>query len=149
MQSSRTCSTITMPSTSECSTSPTAGWTSPYVAEDLGSQHGLLMGLEQIRRAAATELTKGGEQQALLGFSETQDTISVIEEKAEIVDKAFQRFHQMQVDFDMDAQLFAEQKAELRDRLRELTNELDQYLAGEYKVDPSKPKQYEHWCPHP
>ena len=98
--------------------------------------------LEQIRKAANTD--QGGKQ-GLLGFTEKQDDIAAIEEKAEDVNRAFQRFHQMQVDYDMEAKDFAKAKKDLRGRLGDLTCKLDCYLAGEYGVDPPKIKKFEAW----
>ena len=78
-------------------------------------------------------------------LGETDEDIRRIEEDAEIVERAFQKFHEMQTDHGMDAREFAAAKQELRSRLKKLADELDRYLAGEYGVDPSKTKVYDQW----
>ena len=71
--------------------------------------------------------------------------VNRIIEDAEIVDRAFQQFHEMQTKHGMDAREFASQKQELRSRLDSLSDQLDRYLAGEYSIDPDKPKQFQQW----
>ena len=68
-----------------------------------------------------------------------------IEERAEIADRAFRQFQIMQTKHAMDAGKFAEAKAELRDRLDDLRDELDEYLAGDYGVKVGDKKAYGHW----
>ena len=68
-----------------------------------------------------------------------------IVEEAEVVDRAFRKFHEMQTVYGMDAREFAVQKRELRHRLGTLANQLDRYLAAEYGIDPEKPKEFEKW----
>jgi hypothetical protein len=95
-----------------------------------------------------------------LGFRKGQ--VDKIIEDAEIVDRAYRRFHEMQTARDMDARDFADAKRELRSRLAHLTEQLDRYLATEYGISeniiPDKKKCYEalyqwrtshqpfHWC---
>jgi hypothetical protein len=86
--------------------------------------------LEEIRRAAERE-TSG---QGRLVFGETEKAIRRIEEDAEIVERAFQKFHEMQTEHGMEAREFVAQKQELRLRLKRLAEELDRYLAREYSV---------------
>jgi hypothetical protein len=74
-----------------------------------------------------------------------QDDASRINEKAELADRAFQRFRQMQTEFGMDAGDFRTAKKELRRRLAELNDELNHYLAREYGVDAKKPAAFEKW----
>lgn len=78
-----------------------------------------------------------------LGFD--KEELDRIIEEAEIVERAFARFHEMQTEQGMSASDFAEAKAELRERLDLLTDELDRFLAGEYGVNPDKPRLYEQW----
>lgn len=82
-------------------------------------------------------------QQGNLGFGKKE--VDRIVEEADIVDRAFAKFRQMQTEHGMDAKEFSAAKAELRRRLDKLRNELDRFLAGEYGVDADKPKLYEHW----
>ena len=93
--------------------------------------------VDEIRRAAESDAT--GQEQ--LVFGETEKAIRRIEEEAEIVERAFQRFHDMQTDYGMDARDFATAKQELRSRLKKLADELDRYLAGVYGVDLSKQRR--------
>ncbi|MGA7935416.1 MAG: hypothetical protein WCA35_17835, partial [Kovacikia sp.] len=74
-----------------------------------------------------------------------QDDASRINEKAELADRAFQRFRQMQTEFGMDAGDFRTAKKELRRRLSELNEELNHYLAREYGIDVNKPAAFEKW----
>lgn len=97
--------------------------------------------VEEIRHAAEVN-TKG---QGMLIFGETDRAIKKIEEDAEIVERAFQKFHEMQTQHDMDAAEFSEAKRELRNTLNTLSEQLDHYLALEYGIDPNKPKVYEKW----
>jgi hypothetical protein len=79
-----------------------------------------------------------------LGFGREQ--VDRIVEDAEVVERAFQQFHKMQIDYGMDAREFTTQKQELRQRLNTLTSKLDRYLAGEYDIDPSIDiNKYEEW----
>ena len=57
-----------------------------------------------------------------------------INEKAEIADRAFQKFRQMQTEQGMDSKDFSEAKTELQTRLKKLEDELNQYLAKEYGI---------------
>ncbi len=78
-----------------------------------------------------------------LGFQ--QEEVDRIIEEADIVDRAFKSFREMQTEYGMDAKDFSQAKAELRDRLAKLRAELDRYLAGEYGIDADKPKQFQKW----
>lgn len=74
-----------------------------------------------------------------------KNQVDRIIEEAGVVERAFQRFHEMQTEHHMDAREFATAKKELRSRLKKLTEKLDQYLAGEYGIVPTKKKKYEQW----
>jgi len=89
--------------------------------------------LEQIKTPAEGTLTLFPEQ------------IKRIEEDAELVDRAFKKFHEMQTEHDMDAAKFAAAKIELRKWLNKLRAEIDHLLAKEYGVDVDKPKLLEKW----
>ncbi len=93
--------------------------------------------LDEVRKA----IKQDGDQLKL----DLQDDASRINEKAELADRAFQRFRQMQTEFGMNAIDFRESKKELRRRLAELNNELNHYLAREYGVDVNKPAAFEKW----
>ena len=68
-----------------------------------------------------------------------------IEEHAEIADRTFRKFREMQTEEGMDAAAFAETKLELRKRLDALRDELDGYLAGDYGVKPNDETVYGEW----
>ncbi len=68
-----------------------------------------------------------------------------IEERAEIADRAFRKFREMQTEHGMGAGAFAATKVELRKRLDELRDELDEYLAGDYGVKVENRKAYRRW----
>ncbi|WP_250122821.1 DNA methyltransferase [Chroococcidiopsis sp. CCMEE 29] len=93
--------------------------------------------LDEVRKA----IKQDGDQLKL----DLQDDASRINEKAELADRAFQRFRQMQTEFGMDAGDFRESKKELRRRLAELNEELNRYLAREYGVNADKPAAFEKW----
>jgi hypothetical protein len=59
-----------------------------------------------------------------------------IEEKAEIADRAFNKFREMQTEQGMKAKEFTEAKNELTKRRKTLEDELNRYLATEYGIDP-------------
>ncbi|MDD5558434.1 DNA methyltransferase [Candidatus Methylomirabilis sp.] len=63
-------------------------------------------------------------------------SLPAIEENAEIADRAFQQFHEMQTEHGMEAKDFADAKLELWRRLKVLEDELNRYLAQEYGVPP-------------
>ena len=68
-----------------------------------------------------------------------------IEEDAAIADRAFGTFRDMQTDHGMDAGAFTDAKQALRERLNDLREELDRYLAGEYGIEVDDEKAYEQW----
>lgn len=74
-----------------------------------------------------------------------QHNATRIDENAEIADRAFQRFRQMQTEFCMDAGEFQDSKKELRQQLAEVNKELNCYLAREYGVDLNKFTAFEKW----
>jgi very-short-patch-repair endonuclease len=93
--------------------------------------------LDEVRKT----IKQDGDQLKL----DLQDDASRINEKAELADRAFQRFRQMQTEFGMDAGDFRTAKKELRRRLAELNDELNHYLAREYGIDVNKPAAFEKW----
>ncbi len=72
-----------------------------------------------------------------------ENNMGRIEEQAEDVDRLFKIFHQQQTE--LGGQVTPEDKQELRDRLKSLEDELNQYLAGEYGIDPRKKTAHEKW----
>ena len=84
-------------------------------------------------------------QQALGTDLIDQLSLPDIEERAELAELAFRRFHEMQTEQGMDASEFATTKVELRKRLDDLRNELDLYLAGDYGVKLKSKRAYQKW----
>ncbi len=85
---------------------------------------------EDVKRAAKSRMDFG-------------NALAAIDEEAEIADRAFQRFHEMQNEHGMKSSDFTEAKADLRERLEALNDQLDRYLASEYGIDESDdPKSY-------
>ena len=71
------------------------------------------------------------------------DTMERIEEKAEDVKVLFDKFREQQTKLGGD--VTPDDKQNLQDRLKVLEDELNEYLAKEYNVDPSKQPDYENW----
>ncbi|NVM22144.1 MAG: SAM-dependent methyltransferase [Desulfobacterales bacterium] len=99
---------------------------------------------EEIRQAAQWSAS-GKQHQGKLVFGKTKEAIDRIEEDAEIVERAYNSFQKMQTEYSMDAKAFSSQKRQLSDRLKKLTEELNQYLAREYGIDPKKPREFNKW----
>ena len=68
-----------------------------------------------------------------------------IEEQAELADRAFRLFREMQVKQNMDADRFSEAKRQLRERLESLRSKLDEYLADDYGVRRNRKGEYGKW----
>jgi Eco57I restriction-modification methylase len=78
-------------------------------------------------------------------LGEESELLHRIDEKAETVDRAYQRFRQMQTELGMDAAEFVQTKKKLRQGLSGLDEELDRYLATDYGIDSTKlPKKKEY-----
>ena len=90
--------------------------------------------IEEVQKVLSTDLIKQT-------FSLPQ-----IEERAEIADRAFRQFREMQTTHGMDADKFANAKLELKERLDNLREELDEYLADDYGVKVNNEKAYTQWC---
>nr|MDA8186987.1 hypothetical protein [Dehalococcoidales bacterium] len=97
------------------------------------------------KEAVKKAITMGKDGQAKLVSAEDTETMARIEEKAEVAERAFLKFREMQTEHGMDAREFADAKHELRTRLKRLEDELNRYLAAEYGVDWRKKTVYEKW----
>ncbi len=97
--------------------------------------------LKEIRKA----FTKPVGGQGRMIYGEEEEELGRIEEDAEIADRAFRKFREMQTRQNMDASEFSDAKAELRKRLHGLRDELDRYLAGEYGIKTDNQTAYERW----
>ena len=87
---------------------------------------------EEVKRALSADMFK-------------REALSDIEERAEIADRAFRIFREMQTKHGMDAGDFANAKLDLRKRLNELRKELDRCLADEYGVKSNDEEAYNQW----
>jgi len=63
------------------------------------------------------------------------DALARIEQKAQEVERGFEDFRRLQVQFDLGRWDIAESKQQLREKLAMLRIELDRYLAAEYGID--------------
>ena len=88
-------------------------------------------------RQAMTVLPNGQHRQV---FPEDQAALDRINEEAEIASAAFNQFRWQQTMLGGD--VTSADKQTLRDRLRNLADELDRYLATEYGIDPSNPTKH-------
>lgn len=68
-----------------------------------------------------------------------------IEESAEIADRAFQKFQEMQTKHGMQSEDFRNAKQDVRKRLTALEGKLNGYLAEQYGIDQSKAGKYKAW----
>ena len=71
------------------------------------------------------------------------DTMKRIQEKAEDVELLFTLFRQQQTE--LGGVVTPADKQVLQDKLKALENELNGYLAGQYKIDPNKKSAYQDW----
>ena len=85
---------------------------------------------DEIKEAITT--AEGGQKKLL--FGETIDTMTRIEEGAEVADRAFKQFQEMQTERGMDAKDFTDAKQELSRKFKALEDEMDLYLASEYGI---------------
>jgi aminoglycoside phosphotransferase (APT) family kinase protein len=76
---------------------------------------------------------------------EDEAELAEIDESAEVADRAFQRFRELQTVHEMDAREFRKAKEDVRGRLRELSDTLDRYCAAECGVDSNNPKAFDKW----
>jgi hypothetical protein len=96
---------------------------------------------EQVKRAVTSDPSNLANISQIKMF--TDEPMRRIEEKAEDVDQLFVIFRQQQTE--IGGEVTAEDKQDLRRRLKVLEDELNRYLAGEYGVDPEKKGEYEKW----
>ena len=95
--------------------------------------------LEAVRQAMT--IMPDGQHRTL--FEEDRIALTRIEEEAEIASAAFNQFRWQQTM--LGGEITAGDKADLRQRLESLSNELDRYLATEYGVDHQQPDAYAAW----
>ena len=91
-------------------------------------------------RQAMTVMPNGQHRQV---FPEDQAVLDRINEEAEIASAAFNQFRWQQTM--LGGEVTSADKQTLRDRLRNLADELDRHLATEHGLDPKRPAIYEAW----
>ena len=91
----------------------------------------------------AMQVTPTGQSRML--SSEDLESLAQIEKDAEIGDRAYQKFREMQTLHSIDSGKFVEAKVDLRRRLDGLRNELDLYLANESGVETHDADLYREW----
>jgi hypothetical protein len=85
---------------------------------------------EEVRRAVTSKL-------------DFENTMERIEEQAQDIDSLFKLFQKQQTE--LGGEVTPEDKQELRTRLKALEGKLNQYLANEYGINPSKKAEYKKW----
>ena len=76
-------------------------------------------------------------------FEEEQAVLDRIEEQAQLASRAFEQFQKQQTE--LGGEITPVHKADLRQRLASLNEELDRYLATEYDIDTSSNDSYNTW----
>ena len=82
-------------------------------------------------------------EKAVTGKFDFYNTMTRIEEKAEDVEHLFDQFRLQQTG--LDGAVTPDDKQVLRDKLKALEDELNQFLTDEYKVNPNKKRAYQKW----
>ena len=95
--------------------------------------------LDAVRQAMT--LTPGGQHRTL--FAEDLAALKKIEEEAEVASRAFNQFRWQQTLF--GGEVTVQNKSDLRNRMDNLREELDRYLAAEYGIAPDDSTSYGNW----
>ena len=82
-------------------------------------------------------------EKAVIGKLDFDNTINRIKESAEDVEHLFALFRQQQTE--LGGAVRSDDKQVLRDKLKVLEDELNRFLADEYKVNPNKKPAYQKW----
>ena len=82
-------------------------------------------------------------EKAVIGKLDFDNTINRIKESAEDVERLFALFRQQQTE--LGGAVRSDDKQVLREKLKVLEDELNRFLADEYKVDPNKKSAYQKW----
>ena len=82
-------------------------------------------------------------KKVVTGKFDFDNTMQRIEEKAEDVEHLFEKFHEQQTKLGGD--VTPADKQVLRDKLKVLEDELNQFLTDQYGVDPNKKSAYQKW----
>ena len=82
-------------------------------------------------------------EKAITGKFDFDDTMKRIKERAEDVEHLFEQFRRQQTE--LGGTVTSADKQALQTKLQVLENELNTYLAGEYKVNSNKKTDYQSW----
>jgi len=82
-------------------------------------------------------------KQAVTSKLDFENTMERIEEQAQDIDSLFKLFQKQQTE--LGGEVTPEDKQKLRTRLKALEDELNQYLAGGYGINPVKKTDYRKW----
>ena len=82
-------------------------------------------------------------QKAITGKLDFDNTIKRIKERAEDIEHLFEKFRQQQTQ--LGGAVTLADKQVLQDKLKALEDELNRFLADEYKIDPDKQPDYQNW----
>ena len=82
-------------------------------------------------------------KEAVIGKINFGNIITRIKESAETVEQLFNLFRRQQTE--LGGEVTLDDKQVLRDKLKALEDELNRFLADEYKVDPNKKSAYQKW----
>ena len=84
-------------------------------------------------------------ERAITSKLDFDNAMGHIERKTQEVERSFEHFHSMQTAMNFDAELIAKVKEQVRSQLKDLSAELDGYLASEYGIDRNSiPKKEEY-----
>ena len=93
--------------------------------------------IDAVLQAMPSVRKQGADQGRMVVFEDDKEAMERIKENAEIASRAFDRFREQQTA--LGGEVTAKDKADLRQRLDSLRNELDRYLAAEYDISPDAP----------
>jgi hypothetical protein len=96
---------------------------------------------EEVKRC----MQEFGSGQMRLGVDDELKSYARFSERVEDVDRQFKLFREMQSERGMDAKDFVKAKETLRQRLKPVEDELNSYLASDYRVNPSDKGAFQKW----
>jgi hypothetical protein len=100
--------------------------------------------LEEVRRAITMGKTRDGvTQDKLFALDEDQKTLIRVQQQAEDIERLFKRFRQQQTE--LGGEITPQDKAQLKNMLKVLEDELNRYLAREYAIHNPHSEAYRKW----
>ena len=97
----------------------------------------------QVGNALVGYATYNKVRNAIKSKLEYDDAMERIEEKAKEIEQQFEQFRLQQTEHDGSIPLV--DKQDLQNTFQVLEDELNEYLAGEYQINPSKKSDYQNW----